>query len=179
MRPAVHILAFFAALWSCLGIWAGGHGSLPAYAAPVAFSIALVFWATRRPDGSKLAPSERSRIGKVVAIASAAEGVAIGVAVFVLANVGYGDFTVDAIAVIVGLHFIPLAHYLERPLYYGTAAMMTAAGLGGIWLAADTRAVFVCMMSACILWSTLILVARNAHAPSTAGALQATPRGVE
>jgi hypothetical protein len=156
MRPAVNILAFFAALWWCLGVWASGHGSIPAYAAPVFVSAVLVFLVLRRPDAGAQTADERSRIGMVVGIASAAEGLAIFLAVNVLANFGASPFDVDAIAIAVGLHFVPLAYWLKVHSYYTTAGLMCAVGVAGIWIAAgEARILFVCLSCACILWGTL------------------------
>jgi uncharacterized membrane protein len=67
----------------------------------------------------------------IVGIASAAEGVAIFVTAMVLLNLGRRDLVVPAVAIIVGLHFLPLALWLPAPIFYIPAALLVAIGMAG------------------------------------------------
>jgi hypothetical protein len=126
----VSIMAAFATLWWCLGLAQSGHGSWTAIAVGFAASAALVVLAARQP--ALPAPggdANRRRINRLVGIASGAEGVAILVAINVLAALGRQDLINPAIAIVVGLHFLPLARWLPAPGYYLTALLMCALGM--------------------------------------------------
>ncbi len=49
-----------------------------------------------------------------------AEGVGIGIVVVICANLGYSEWIPAAVALVVGLHFFPLARLFRMPLYYFT-----------------------------------------------------------
>ena len=41
------------------------------------------------------------------------------------------DLIAPAVAIIVGLHFVPLARWLPAPIYYLTAALLVVVGIAG------------------------------------------------
>jgi hypothetical protein len=156
----VLIMSGFAAVWWWLGLAQSGHGSWPAYAPGAACSAAVSLlalrWQARLPAPD---PALRARIGRVVGIASGVEGVAILVAVNVLANAGYGDYIMPAIALIVGLHFLPLAHWIPVPLYYLSAALMCALALLGCTISnLPLRLLVTGTGMAVLLWLTCLAV---------------------
>ena len=62
-------------------------------------------------------------------------------------------------AIIVGLHFVPLARWLPARLYYATAALLTAAGVAGFFIAdVKPRVVIVSIGAASVLWLTCAAV---------------------
>jgi hypothetical protein len=61
----------------------------------------------------------------------AAEIVAMNIAAYVLSGHHLEQYLIPAIAIIVGLHFYPLAHLFRAPRYHITASLMTLAGIGG------------------------------------------------
>ena len=122
--PGLSVLAVMAAIWACMGLllWQAAPAAL---AAPVIVS-ALIYLASRRP-ARNLVPrtaAEEERIGRLVGFWSLAEGIAIAPVAFILANTGLGRLIPAAIAIIVGLHFLPLARGTPRPLNYATGAGM-------------------------------------------------------
>lgn len=72
---------------------------------------------------------EERRIGRLVGLWSAAEGIGFAVVGTILANTGLAALIPAALAVIVGLHFLPLARGIPNRLYYATGVAMIAAGL--------------------------------------------------
>ena len=62
------------------------------------------------------------------------EVAAILVAVVVLTAIHYADFILPGIALIVGVHFFPLAALFRTPVYYGTGLMGCAIGLVGFFM---------------------------------------------
>lgn len=73
----------------------------------------------------------------------------------VLARVGLSIWIPIAVAVVVGLHFIPLARVFEVPLYYWTGAL-SVLGVLGCSLIRDvgTRLLSAGLTMAAVLWLT-------------------------
>jgi hypothetical protein len=156
------ILSCFAAVWWLAGTIVTGSGSAPMIAAPLLVTAGISALAWRLGAfrvAEEASPLEQKRRGRWVGIASAAEGIAIFVAVNVLINLGRRDLTAPAVAAIVGLHFLPLAKGLPAPRYYVTAASLLAlAAAGGFAPDPGSDALAVCLAAAAILWLTALSV---------------------
>jgi hypothetical protein len=156
------IMGTFATIWWIVGLRAAGHGALLVYVLPlvVALTLAMVAFRLARRAPPSLGPgddaNERARRDRLVAWASAVEGVAIFlVAGVVLPSTGHRDATAPSIALIVGAHFIPLARGLPARTYYVTAATLIALGLIGFGIAdAPMRITVVSAGAAAVLWVT-------------------------
>lgn len=80
---------------------------------------------------------------------------AIFLAVAALKAVHYPDYILSGIALIVGVHFFPLAALFRTPVYYGTALCGCAIGLIGFFIADDRlRRKFVSLSFGALLWAT-------------------------
>jgi hypothetical protein len=148
------IMCLFAAIWWAIGAHASRSGSVVLYG--MGFLItAVIVVAASRSHAQPTTPEEESRVGRLVGIASGVEGVLILIAVNVLRNIGMSAFVAPVVAIIIGLHFFPLARWLPARLYYGTAAALIAIGAVG-WVLNDAhrRLLFVCFGSAAVLWFT-------------------------
>jgi hypothetical protein len=109
-------------------------------------------------------PEEHARRDRLVGIASGGEGLAIFLAMIVLGNLGLSDYAAPVIAIIVGLHFVPLARWLPAHLYYGTGALLIVLGVYGFAIRPpDRRLLIVSVGAACILWLTCIIVLGRAR----------------
>ncbi len=148
------IMSVFAAIWWIVGGRASGFPAVAWLGVPLLVSGTILFLAWRR--SSAAAPAPASDTGdRVVGIASAAEGVAIFVAAIILPNIGHADWMAPVVAIIVGLHFLPIAKWLPAPSYYLTAALLVAVGAVGLALPAGRpRTIVVTVGAACILWVT-------------------------
>jgi hypothetical protein len=154
----VIIMSFFAAIWWALGINASGHASALTISAGCLVSLAMVFFAIRAERGSgSHATGDQRRIGRIVMWASTAEGIAILAAVNVLNWAGLPYYIVCAVAVIVGLHFVPLARLLPNARIYNlTAIALVAVGLAGCLMPVTTRGLLVGTGAALVIWATCI-----------------------
>jgi hypothetical protein len=156
------ILAFFATVWWIVGLRAAGHGPALLYLVPVVVVAALgsVFWGVTRRRGaapSALDSAEEARRGRLVGWASAAEGIVIFVAANVLVNTGYRDAVAPMVALVVGVHFVPLARGLPAPAYYLTAAALVGLGAIGLMVGdLPTRLTVVSAGAAGVLWLTAL-----------------------
>jgi hypothetical protein len=159
MRGGIWVLTIMAAVWGVAAVLIGGAAAWLA-AVPVAISVGLLLWAQRQSVGTGN-PVEGDHVGRVVGIATAIECVAIFLAANVLMNLHQPTLVMPAIAIIVGLHFVPLARWIPVPLYYWTGGGLLVAGLVAVLLPADDRAIITGIASALILWVSCILLVRH------------------
>jgi len=147
-RPAVHGIAFgliFMAVvtvaWSSLAGygWRGIAAWLPpalAAVAAVAFvvnGVRLIANARRFPPPTAPEDVERARrTGRDYGIVFGTEGVLIAITSIVLARLGRQDDNVPAIALIVGLHFAPMARIFDRTVDYWISAWVSLVGVAGL-----------------------------------------------
>lgn len=150
MRSGYWVVAIFATAWGVAGLLADG---LPAWCAliPIAISAALLGWAYATPSTAKASPPH---VGKLIARWSIFEGVAIPVACSVLRHLHHDDALFSAVAVIVGIHFIPLARGIPVRIYHATGAGLIALGVLGLLLPAAERPLAIGLGAAAILWAT-------------------------
>jgi hypothetical protein len=152
MRIGAIVTSVFATIWWTVGIWAS-HASPLLYCVPLVVSAVIIGTAFRQERNIAAPTADGRRIGRVVGIASACEGIAILAAFVFLPNMQKNDFSASVQAIIVGLHFIPLARWLPARPYYGTAALLVALGVTGFAIGdADLHVQYVCLGGACTLW---------------------------
>jgi hypothetical protein len=158
----VTILGVMGGIWWLAGLAFAGALSLTT-ALPGLAAATLLVAVARRITNGPIDDAERRRTGKLIAYASAAEGVAIFVSNNVLLNFGLASYILCGMAVIVGLHFLPLARGLRLPVYYLTAAVLTALGLVACFMHDPSqRNLVVGLGSASTLWISGVWIAKNA-----------------
>jgi hypothetical protein len=159
MRGGIWVLNMMAAVWGVAAVMVG-HASIWLVVVPVAISVALLLWSRRQSVGTG-APVEGDHVGRVVGIATAIEGVAIFVVANVLMNMHLPTLVMPAIAIIVGLHFIPLARWIPVSLYYRTGAGLIVIGLATCFFPPEHRAVATGVAAALTLWLSGVLLVRQ------------------
>jgi hypothetical protein len=158
------ILCVFAAIVWVIGIWATGNGSALLYAIPLVVSGAILIALMCRSGDRPMPPVARKRIGRVVGFASAFEGIAILAAYALVPQMQAVDFAFPVVAMIVGLHFIPLARVFAGRLYYVTAALLIVLGTTGFGIPnPDLRILYVSIGIACVYWLTCLVALRNGY----------------
>ena len=157
------IMSIFGAIWWIVGGASSDWSIVPAYVLPVLVTFALVILSLRmRVAPESITEDQRKRRGRIVGIASGVEGLVIFVVVNILSNTGAQAWTAPAIAIVVGLHFLPLARWLPARLYYATSGALVIIGLVGICVSDPLlRIQLVCPSAACVLWLTSVLVLRT------------------
>lgn len=78
--------------------------------------------------------AEGKRTGKWFGIIFGAEGLGIFIGVNIVTNIGHADLTIPVIALVVGLHFYPLAKVFKRTVDYYLATWSTLVAIIGIIL---------------------------------------------
>jgi len=158
----VIILSVAACVWWSMGMALSGHTAPPWFAIGIAVSLCLAAAAIRANRHMRSIPeADRRRIGRLVGWASGTEGVAILVAVNLLNWTGLQAYDVCAIAVIVGLHFIPLARMPHARIYNVTGTALVALGLAGCLLPEAARGLTVGTGGATVIWATCAFVIRR------------------
>jgi len=124
-------------------------------AVPAILSVALVGWSWKKRDKHRVRDAAGSRrIGRLVGVWSAAEGVAIFLAANILGNLAAYNLLVPIVSVIVGAHFLPLAHGLPMRIYYVTGGLLIALGTGATLTSYPLSWVLTGIGAALVLWLT-------------------------
>ena len=93
-----------------------------------------------------------------------AEGLLIWLCVMLLQHLGLSVWIPIAVALIVGVHFLPLAHVFEVPLYYWTGALSTLGVIACLLIPdMDKRVLSAALGMAAVLWATALMLLVRAH----------------
>jgi hypothetical protein len=156
----------FGALWLLMGLFRGRPSPpwlrICLLAAGIVLASSVAFLARRasQTPSSHVALTAQQmavdrEIGKRFYIVFGLELAAILVAVLVLRALHFPDYISCAVALIVGVHFFPLAALFESPVYYGTGLLGCAIGLLGFFIAdATMRQKAVGLSFGLVLWAT-------------------------
>ena len=106
------------------------------------------------------------RIGRRFGLINAVQWGAIIAAIIVLNVIHRTGFIAPAIAVIVGIHFFPLAAVFRQPSYYATGTLGCIIGVIGFLIADDAARLSVVGLSfGLLLWLTTIAVLVKGQPP--------------
>lgn len=156
------IIAF--ALWPAHPVW-----SIPAGSAATLVLLALCIMRLRALRNipsvdDPVAAAKGKRAGMLFGIIFGAEGGLIWLCATLLAHLGLSIWIPIAVAVIVGLHFIPLARVFDVPLYYWTGVLCVLGVLGcSLIRDASTRLLCAGLTMAAVLWLTAVLLLAKAR----------------
>jgi hypothetical protein len=126
--------AVFGGIW--LGLWAHSEypesvGALLAIATLTAALLAAayrVYKANSRARAALAQTPESLRTSRVFNLVNAGQWGAIVIVALALFRMGYARWTLPAVVLIIGLHFLPLARlFAYRPLYLTGIALITLA----------------------------------------------------
>jgi hypothetical protein len=161
------ILTLFGGLWCivALAFWP----ARPVWGIPLASAatfLLLVVCVVRWMAAAKLpashdpaAAAKGKRAGILFGIIFGLEAALIALVSAWLARSGLGDWIPVAVALIVGVHFLPLAYIFEVPLYYWTGGLSVLGVLGCLLIhAMDLRLLCVGVVMAAVLWLTTVLL---------------------
>ena len=160
------IYAIVSALWVVITAVFGSLSNAVVLGTAVTLIILLIaaaFFTLQQSAKSPLPQAGSAELGKWFGIIFAAEGIGIGVGSGVLVGLGHPDWIAPWVAVVVGLHFLPLARLLKLAFDYvlgaaiivwvvaivvllptsawpsliglGTAVLLWLAGWGRLWVA--------------------------------------------
>ena len=135
------MMAFFTTLWAGIAFGSLGgmeHGA-PLLIFPVlciAFIANAIYLSVISKRFPKLTSEEDKAEGKKsgmwFGIIFGAEGLLIFLGINIVTNFGHADLSIPVIALVVGLHFYPLAKVFERKIDYYLATWTTVVAIFGI-----------------------------------------------
>lgn len=166
-RRGTLVLSVFAVIWAFAG--ASGLASSGAALAVEIVAVPLTAVAIVLAYRKGAAPSPRlvnlpENWARAVGIVNAVEVAAIFAVIAASNASGHPEFIPAVIALVVGLHFFPLARFYDQWQYKGTAVLLGAVAIAGFALIAaglsseSVRAV-VGLGSAAVLWVSAYHVA--------------------
>ena len=168
-KNGIMIMSGFAALWGVWGLRTVPGVPIVLLLLPVLVSGTLIAFARRLP--SHASDAARRRVGRVVGWASLGEFIAIALANVLLNATGHVGYVPCAIAGIVGVHFLPLAHFLRVPVYYAAGAALITLAAASCGIDDDqTRMLTIRLGAAALLWITCL---SSFHRRTDAGFLAA------
>jgi hypothetical protein len=166
------ILTLFGSLWCLIAliVW----DARPRWSIPAAYTAGILllalclqrFIALRkiRSANDPAAAAKGKRAGMWFGIIFGAEGLLIWLCAMLLQYLGLSIWIPIAVAVIVGLHFLPLARVFEAPLYYWTGAICVLGSITCSFIPnADLRVRYAAFVMAAVLWLTALLVLLPIH----------------
>lgn len=160
----------FGIVWLLLGLFRGWRSSrwatISLLVAGVVLGAAIANLgqqASRRPPNpiplSRQQVATNREIARHFYLIFGAELAAIALAVVVLNVIHQPGYILCGIALIVGVHFFPLAVLFRAPLYYATGALGCAIGLAGFFVAdGELRQRFVGLSFGFLLWMTALWI---------------------
>jgi hypothetical protein len=153
------ICAFFGSAWMYLAVVFSASPTAMSFSMVTLPAVVLMAWAILRVRAVRhLTPSSADlahwmRFRKFYWIDFGTEWGLAGIAVFVLARFGRYDLIPQALGVIIGLHFLPLAKIFRTPRYYWTGGIMVVAALGSLLIHGGyIRNIFGCGAIGLTLW---------------------------
>ena len=152
------------ALWPAHPVWSIPAGSV-ATIVLLALCVMRITALRNIPSiDDPVAAAKGKRAGILFGIIFGAEGGLIWLCAMLLERLGLSVWIPIAVAVIVGLHFIPLAHVFEVPLYYWTG-VLSVLGMLGCSLVRDAGTRLLCagLTMAAVLWLTAVLLLLQAR----------------
>jgi hypothetical protein len=157
------VLGAFAVLWWLAGGHVAGYSSPVLLLVPAAMMILILVAALRTWGANDAEMLGRGRNpGRVIGIASAIEGAAIVAAVLLMVKFHRQDLSAPVIAILIGLHFVPIARGLHAKVYYLPVGLLLALGVLGFALPdLRERSSVVYVGTACVLWLTSAAVLRS------------------
>lgn len=173
MIAGAAIITVFGAWWciAALANWTERPGwSIPA---ALVTTIALLVLCVMRLVASSNIPTindptaaaKGKRAGKLFGIIFGIEGGLIALCSILLESRGLELWIPIAVAIIVGVHFLPLAHVFDVPLYYWTGALSVLGVLGCLLIRdVNMRLLWVGLVMAGVLWlSVAVLLLQTRH----------------
>jgi len=151
------IMSFFGALFAALTL--NGSRDVPGWVAFVPFTVfaavGLAAGYVLRLPGPGISPSQK--VSRVIMWSSIAEGIGLFIAANLVTNLHRPEYLLPAMALVVGLHFLPIAWAASFTPFYALGAGLLLASMAGFALAAPIGAEIAGAAAAVCLWLAAVL----------------------
>ena len=155
------IMSFFGSMFVALTLHfqLGVGGAVLAIPFAGFAAIALAAAYVLRLPGTGIVPSPTAE--RAIMWSTIGEGVGLFLAANIVMNLHRPDLLLPAMALVVGLHFLPIAYAAPFRPFYGLGGALIAAALAGFILAAPTGGIVAGLMAALGLWIAAIVAVRR------------------
>ena len=158
------IMGFFGALFASMTLhWQFGKHGLMLATPFLIFGLIGLFaaYAIRQP-GEGIVPSERG--SRAIRWSSIGEGIGLFLAANILINPHHPELLLPVMALIVGLHFLPIAYAAPFSAFYVLGGALIVFGLIGLVIPAPSGGMLSGFASACGLWiASALAIRRDLH----------------
>ena len=150
-RTGIVILSGFATLWLIFAKVNAAPIEWSAIFVGGCFSVLLIWLSYRQKQAPSLFPAaEQKRLARVFMWSSIGEGIGIFIVINVLVNLGMADRFMAGIALVVGLHFIPIALKVPGRIYSLLTVILVAISVIGFAIPSPPYAA-LCVGGMCAL----------------------------
>jgi hypothetical protein len=166
-------MSFFGAVFASLTLYWERHVTGTALVLPfVVFGlIALAAGVLIRRPGEGLKPTPKEE--RAIMWSSIGEGVGLFLASNIVTNLHRPDLLLPSMALVVGLHFLPIAHAARFRPYYLLGSALIVSALVGFVVGTPTGGELAGFMAAGALWLASIMAIRRDRAAKQGAALAA------
>nr|WP_316414588.1 hypothetical protein [Mesoterricola silvestris] len=155
------IMGFFGSVFAALTMHHQWHLPWELWVLP--FLVAMLIWVSAvwvlRLPGEDPVPSERAR--RAMYWSSFGEGIGLFLAANIVINVHRPDLLIPAMAIVVGLHFLPMAFAASFRPFYILGAALAVAGILGFVAPSPLGGGIAGFMAALGLWIAAVLAVRR------------------
>jgi hypothetical protein len=155
------IMGFFGSLFAALTLSFQYHVAGAALAVPFVVFVAIGLAAAYvlRLPGPGIEPSERA--GRVIMWSSIGEGIGLFVAANLVMNLHRPELLLPAMALVVGLHFLPIAYAAPFQPFYVLGGALIVAAIAGALVAAPIGGAVAGLAAAGALWLAALTAVRR------------------
>jgi hypothetical protein len=155
------IMSFFGAAFVSLTLYWQFGTTGPTLALPllVFAAIALAAVYVLRLPGTGLVPSERAE--RVIMWSSIGEGIGLFLAGNIVMNIHRPDLLLQSMALVIGLHFLPIARATSLRPFYLLGGTLILAALAGFVIPAPNGGTFAGLFGALGLWVAAVAAVRR------------------
>ncbi|WP_241127195.1 hypothetical protein [Novosphingobium terrae] len=145
-------MSFFGALFAAITLHWQFHVAGPLLALPFLGFAAIGLGAAYvvRQPGTGLEPSPKA--ARMITISSIGEGVGLFIASNLVVNLHHEAWLLPAMALVVGLHFIPIAHAAAFRPFYALGGGLIIGALAGFVIPAPTGGAISGFLAVICLW---------------------------
>ena len=155
------LLGFFGSMFATmtLALQPGRSGLLLALPFVVFAAIALAALVIIRRPGTGMTRSRRAR--RAILWSTLGEGVGLLVAANLVMALGHPGLLLPAVALVVGLHFLPMAHAIPFHAFYSLGSVLLVGAAAGFVAAPPVGGAIAGIAAAAALWTAALFALRR------------------
>lgn len=168
------VFTLFGTLWLEAWIWFSQRNHWWLYGVVGSIGVGLLLGALgiyrrNRPDSAKVESAAERRSGRLFHLINIGQWVVIVIGVNVLNNTGLGAWDIPFVILIIGAHFLPLAHLFKRPTHYVTGVALVLFAVAYPFVAGGPQSTVGPLGAGLILWASALWALAASLSPASPG----------